>query len=80
MAELWAAFHGARKVLALGALAALFAVEADAGAAARRAMVALLAVRTLLVDAPLDWMRRRGIMRCYGSCLFHAVNGDGGEL
>ena len=44
MAELWAAFHGAREVLALGAGAAHFAVLADAGAAACRAFGALLAV------------------------------------
>ena len=62
------------------ALFALLAVEADAGATAAPAIIALLAVWTLFVDAPLDWMWRRGVRRCYGSCLFHAVNGDGGEL
>ena len=46
MAELWAAFHGAWEVLALGAMAAPLAVGALAGAAARRAMLALLAVFT----------------------------------
>ena len=44
MAESWAAFHGAREVLAFCAGVALFAVEAQAGAAARCAFVALLAV------------------------------------
>ena len=44
MAELWAAFDGAWKVLALGAIEAQLTVEAEAGAAARRAMAALLAV------------------------------------
>ncbi len=44
MAELWAAFHGARKVLALGALGALLAVEAEVGAAARSANLALFAM------------------------------------
>ena len=41
---MWAAFHGAQKVLALGALAALFVVEAEVGAAAHLAMAATLAV------------------------------------
>ena len=62
------------------AILAPLVVLADADAAAFPATVAPLVVLALLVDAPLDWMRRRGIMRCYGSCLFHAVNGDGGEL
>ena len=48
MAELWTAFHGARKVLALGALVAPRAVLAEAGAAARPTLIALLAV---LADA-----------------------------
>ncbi len=66
---------------AIPAIGAPRAVHAEAGAAAIPALAASpIAVRTLLVDAPLDWMRRRGVMRCYGGCLFHAVNGDGGEL
>ena len=44
MAKLWAAFHGAREVLALGAVAALLAVLAEPGAAAGPASMALLAV------------------------------------
>ena len=44
MAELWAAFHGAREVLALGAGVARFAVLAEFGAATRRASGAPLAV------------------------------------
>ena len=132
MAELWAAFHGAREVLTLGAIGALLAMEAEAGATARRtsgaplavlaeagaaalrasgallvmlaeagaaaipAMVALravlaeagaaaipallapLVVWTLLVDAPLDWMRRRGVRRCCRSCWGRPIHG--GEL
>ena len=41
---MWAAFHGAREVLAFCAGVALFAVEAQAGAAAGLTLVALLAV------------------------------------
>ena len=64
------------------ALVALLAVEAYAGTAARLALVAIPAVLALLLNAPLDWMRRRGIRRCrscYG-CLFHDVNGGGSKL
>ena len=50
------------------AIGAPFAVKANAGAAARRAFGALLAVQTLLVNAPLDWVRRRGFRRCCRSC------------
>ena len=131
VAELWAAFYGAREVLALGALAAILAVEAEAGAAARRAKgallvvlaaagaaaipapvaplsmlaeagaaailaldapravladagataclapVGLLAMWALLSNAPLDWMRRWGVRRCWScwGCQIH-----GGEL
>ena len=41
---MWAAFHGARKVLALGADVAVRAVLAEVGATAGPALVALLAV------------------------------------
>ena len=44
MAELWAAFHGAWKGLAFGALGALLAVLAEDGAAAGPTSMALLAV------------------------------------
>ena len=44
MAELWAAFHGAREVLTLGAMGALLAMEAEAGATAISASGAPLAV------------------------------------
>ena len=42
------------------ALCALLVVLADAATAARRASGAPLVVRALLVDAPPDWVRRRG--------------------
>ena len=48
MAELWAAFHGAWEVLALGAGAAMPAVLANPGSATDPAMAALLA---MLADA-----------------------------
>ena len=46
------------------AIGALLVVLAYARATASREFGALLVVLTLLVDAPLDWMRRRGIRRC----------------
>ena len=46
------------------AIVALLVVLAYARATASRAFGALLVVLTLLVDAPLDWMRCRGIRRC----------------
>ena len=65
------------------ALVASPAMLTEAGAAARLALVAPLAVRALLVDAPPDWVRRRGVGRCCRSCcgcLFHDVNGGGSKL
>ena len=65
------------------ALIAVPAVEAYAGAAARLALVAIPAMLALLLNAPLDWMRRRGIRCCCRSCcgcLFHDVNGGGSKL
>ena len=65
------------------ATVALLAVEAYAGAAARLALVAIPAVLALLLNAPLDWMRRRGIRCCCRSCcgcLFHDVNGGGSKF
>ena len=63
------------------AMVAPFVVLAVAGAVTNPATSAPQVVLASLFDSlALDWMRRRGIMRCYGSCLFHAVNGDGGEL
>ena len=64
------------------AILAQLVMLAEAGAAAIPASGTTCAVRTFLVDAPLDWMRRRGIRRrrsCCG-CLFHDVNGGGSEL
>ena len=59
------------------------AMLADAGTTALGTIVASLVVRTLLPDAPLDWVRRRGIKCCCRSCcgcLFHDVNGGGSKL
>ena len=46
MAIPWAAFHDAWEVLAFGAIGALLAMETDAGAAARYALVASPAMLT----------------------------------
>ena len=65
------------------AMSFALAVLADAGTTALDTMVALRVVRTLLPDAPLDWMRRKGIRCCCRSCcgcLFHDVNGGGSKL
>ena len=50
-------------------------MEAEAAAAASYASAALLAVRTLLLNAPLDWMRRRGVRRCR-NCWGCAIHGS----
>ena len=61
---------GTATVLACGALLAMLAV---AGAVAIPAMLAPLVVRTSLVDAPFDWMRRRVDRHCRNCwcCLIH---------
>ena len=56
MAKLWAAFHGAWEVLAFCTFGALLAVGAEAGAAARRALVAPLSV-----EAKADAAARRAL-------------------
>ena len=47
---------------------AFLVVDAEGGAAARRAFGAVLVVRTLLDNAPPDWVRRRGVGRCCRGC------------
>ena len=61
------------------AIGGLLVVGAEADAAACRAFGALLAVRALLVDTPLDWMRRRGVRRRCRSCWGCPIHG-GSEL
>ena len=57
------------------ATSAPHAVLADAGATAYLAPVGLLAMWTLLKDAPLDWMRRGGFRRCCRSCWDCPIHG-----
>ena len=73
------AVAGAATLLAVGASRSVLAV---AGAATLLAPLALLVMLALLDDAPLDWMRRRGIRRCRScwSCQIHGVNGSGSKL